>query len=335
MMWNGWLTTLSVLAVTCATSPIGGALGDPSSTGGLIHAVHQFENGTWVENIASRANGNLLVTLLDRPDLYEIDPRSPNATRLIHHFSGFTSLFGISETTQDVFAVAAGNFTSSGGPVTGSFAIWKVVLGRQGEAQVVKVTDIPEAMFLNGMTSLPAPSPAVLVSDSTRGVVYRVDIATGQYSVALRDDTFLPPHNASLPIGINGIRLKAQHLYYSNTFQKVFGRIPVNTTTGSAVGPYEVVGTDFMIDDFAIDDRNITYAAAGFVNEVFKITQYGKTRLIAGKTNSNSMLGATSAVFGRTWLDEDVLYVTTSGGQASVLEGIYPEGGKVVALYLN
>ncbi|KAJ4156108.1 hypothetical protein LMH87_001321 [Akanthomyces muscarius] len=334
-MFSGWSTALWALVTLCGASPLASPPNTLSNTRTLTHIVHQFDNGTWVENIASRANGKLLVTLLDRPELYEIDPRNPNATRLVHNFSGYTSLFGVSETSQDVFAVAAGNFSSAEGPVAGSFAIWRVALDRQGEVEVLKVTDIPDAVFLNGMTSLPAPSVDILVGDSTHGVVYRVDIATGQYSVALRDETFLPPHNASLPIGINGIRIHDQHLYYSNTFRQLFGRIPLNTSTGAALGPYEVIGTDFKIDDFAIDERNSTYAAAGFVNEVFKITQRGKTRLVVGKTDSSSVLGATSAALGRTWLDKDVLYITTSGGQASVLDGVSIEGGKVVALFLN
>lgn len=334
-MFNVWPTALWALVTICGASPLANAPETLPSTSTLTQLVHQFDNGTWVENIASKSNGNLLVTLLDRPELHEIDPRTPNTTRLIHSFSGYTSLFGISETSKDVFAVASGNFSSAKGPIAGSFAIWKVALGRQGEAEVSKVVDMPDAVFLNGMTSLPAPSLGVLVSDSTRGVVYRVDVATGQYSVALQDETFLPSHNASLPIGINGIRLHAQHLYYSNTFRQLFGRIPINTTTGAASGTYEIIGTEFMVDDFAVDEQDHTYAAAGFVNEVFKIAQHGKTRLVVGKTNSSSVLGATSAVFGRTWLDKDVLYITTSGGQASALDGLSIEGGKVVALFLD
>lgn len=304
---------------------------DASTT--FARTVYQFANGSWVENIAARANGNLLVTRSDTPELYEIDPRKQHSARLIHHFDGYQNLLGISETSKDVFAVVAGNISLTTGGTLGSFAIWKVTLSDHGNAQVAKVTSIPDAIFLNGMTALQPGSNTVLVSDCAQGVVYRVNVATGKYSVVLRDTTFLPPPNAPLPIGVNGIRLHGQSLYYVNTFKQLFGHVPIDTRTGAATGAAVVKGTAFPPDDFAIDTYGNAYVAAGTINEVFKIAPNGDIKLFAGRTNSSLVEGATSAVFGRTWFDQRVLYVTTSGGQASILDGLSVEGGKIVALY--
>lgn len=329
------LTLWSFMAATNALTRRAIIPGTSSpDTGSPVRTVYQFANGTWVENIASSANGNLLVTLTDRPELYEINPRNHDSARLIHRFEGYKSLLGIAETSKNVFAIVAGNFSLTSGTEPGSFSVWRVALGGQTN-EVAKVTDIPDAVFLNGMTALKQGSNAILISDCSQGVVYRVDVNTGKYSITLSDTTFLPPQNATFPIGINGIRLHQQHLYYSNTFQQLFGRIPINTCTGEATGAYEVFGTAFGIDDFALDERGQAYVAAGFINEVYELGSNGKSRLIAGQTNSTLVEGATSGVFGRTSLDKGVLYITTSGGQASVLDGISIEGGKIVALLVN
>ncbi|KAJ2979723.1 hypothetical protein NQ176_g3081 [Zarea fungicola] len=329
-------TLLSVVAVANAASlPRASDLGassDASTT--LARTVYQFANGSWVENIAARANGNLLVTRSDTPELYEIDPRKQHSARLIHHFDGYQNLLGISETSKDVFAVVAGNVSLTTGGTPASFAIWKVSLEDYGNAQVAKVTSIPDAIFLNGMTALQPGTNAVLVSDCSQGVVYRVNVVTGKYSVVLRDATFQPPPNAPLPIGVNGIRLHGQSLYYANTFKQLFGHIPIDTRTGAATGAAVAKGTAFPVDDFAIDTYGNAFVAAGTINEVFKILPNGDTELVAGNTNSELVEGATSAVFGRTWADKRVLYVTTSGGQASILNGLSTEGGKVVAFHV-
>ncbi|KAJ2983169.1 hypothetical protein NQ176_g883 [Zarea fungicola] len=338
MFLHSLLASLGAFALmsNAALLPLPRTTGNPSDVQTLGQTVYEFENGTWVENIAARANGNLLVTLVDRPELYEISPRKHSA-RLVHRFDGYTSLLGISETSQDVFAVAVGNFSLTRGTTPKTFSIWKVDLSNKQQGKtthVSKVTDMPDAIFLNGMTTLQPGSNSILVSDCTQGVVYRVNVETGKYAIVLRDETFLPTADAPFPIGINGIRLHGNYLYYSNTPKELFGRIPINTLSGEATGGYKVIHLGFEVDDFAIRNR-AAYAAAGVINEVFRIGPDWESMLVAGAVNSTLVEGATSAVFGRTWSDKDILYVTTSGGQASILDGITTEGGKVVALHID
>ncbi len=49
-------------------------------------------------------------------------------------------------------------------------------------------------------------------------------------------------------------------------------------------------------------------------------------RIIAGNTNSNLLAGDTAAAFGRTALDQSILYVVTNGGIAAPVNGTYIEG---------
>jgi hypothetical protein len=104
------------------------------------------------------------VNLLDRLEIYQIDPFSHHATAtLIHRFSEVTGLPGIVEITSNVLAVIAGNYTIiTAAPSPGSFSVWKVDLCRK-HPQIGKIADIAEAAFLDGMARL--NSHAVMLAD--------------------------------------------------------------------------------------------------------------------------------------------------------------------------
>ena len=76
-----------------------------------LETVGLFPNGTWVENAAVRANGQLLVTLGSSPEVYQVDPFSAQPPKLIQIIPGVTGLLGIAEVETDVFAVVAGNLS--------------------------------------------------------------------------------------------------------------------------------------------------------------------------------------------------------------------------------
>src|ERR1700723_2236117 len=66
--------------------------------------MYQFPNETWVENLAVRQNGQILVTVLTAPELYLVDPFHTNSpVTLIHRIPEATSLLGIVELHQDIF----------------------------------------------------------------------------------------------------------------------------------------------------------------------------------------------------------------------------------------
>ncbi|KID76134.1 quinoprotein amine dehydrogenase beta chain-like protein, partial [Metarhizium brunneum ARSEF 3297] len=305
-----------------------------SSGSSNARVIHQFPNGTWLENIAERRNGNLLVTLLDRPELYQVDPHNPANATLVHNFAGYTSLFGITETSPDVFAIIAGNFTPGAGTQEGTYAIWSTDFAGCKGAEVSKIVDIPEAKLLNGMTTLDANTGEVLVSDSGRGLVLRVDTKSGEYTTVLENDVFQPAPTAPIQLGINGIRLLGDHLYYTNTYASVYGRVAINPATGEAAGPFETISTDVMGDDFALDNQGNAYIAANPENEAVRVDRDGDAEVLAGNLNSTLVPGPTAAWLGKAQ-DRDgkrVLYVVTSGGQAGPINGTYTEGGKILAL---
>jgi hypothetical protein len=64
-------------------------------------------------------------------------------------------VFGIAETDHDVFAVAMGNWTFEGQEQPGSWSVWTIDFNQpyDDHANAHKVTDIPEAHYLEGMAA--------------------------------------------------------------------------------------------------------------------------------------------------------------------------------------
>jgi hypothetical protein len=78
-----------------------------------LRDVWRFPTGTWVENIAVRSNGKLLVTLLSQPDVYQVNPSGTESPSLVYSFPGASGALGIAELGTDVFAVVAGNWSTT------------------------------------------------------------------------------------------------------------------------------------------------------------------------------------------------------------------------------
>ncbi|RFU75917.1 quino amine dehydrogenase beta chain [Trichoderma arundinaceum] len=319
----------ALLASVAAGAVIDPRIGSPWPTHLDSRVIYQFSNGTTLENIAVRSNGNLLVTLTDRPEIYEVNPFDPKDTKLIHHFSGYLGLLGITEVTPDVFTINVGNFSFETGPAPGSWAIWQLAYHKD-QPKVSKITDIPEAAFLNGMTTLDSASNTILSGDSTAGVIYSVNTQSGKYKVVLDNEAFKVAPGAPLPIGLNGIQYLDNYVYYVNSFNPIFGRVRVDKS-GSAVGSFNTIATGVPADDFAIT-KQAAYIAGNIYNVLTEVKQDGESEAIAGNLNSTLVAGATSAAFGRTRLDKHVLYVVTDGAKINPVNGTFTEGGKIVAL---
>ncbi|KAL7931278.1 hypothetical protein V8C35DRAFT_309983 [Trichoderma chlorosporum] len=291
--------------------------------------IYQFSNGTTIENIAVRSNGNFLVTLSDRPELYEVNPFSPKGVKLVHNFSQYLGLSGITEVSPDVFAVNAGNYSEGATTFPGSWAVWQVVFHNE-QPQISKVTDLVEAELLNGMTTLGSTPNTILTGDSSAGVIYSVNIQTKRYEPVLENEAFKPVPGAPLPIGVNGIRYLDNYVYYTNSFAPIYGRVPVSKS-GYATGSYETISTTVVGDDFAVTPQ-AAYIAGNPLNVITEVKLDGENKVIAGNLNSNLVAGATSVAFGRTVRDSHVLYVVTNGAALSPVNGTFTEGGKIVAL---
>ncbi|KAF4170820.1 hypothetical protein CNMCM8694_004091 [Aspergillus lentulus] len=304
----------------------------PATTPPSISTVFQFtRNGTWLENLAVRPNGNLLATRLDTPELWLIDPANTNpaeAGSLFYTFPDATSLLGITEIDRDVYAVIAGNFSISTVTSTpGSYAIWRLdASGRAPSASIL--ARIPEAEFPNGITRF--GQNLLLITDSAKGVIWRLDMRSGAYAQALSDPSMLPAAGQPYAVGVNGIDVRGKYVYYSSTTQMLFCRVPVDSNA-SATGPVEVITSGITPDDLMVGSDGTAYISTNPDNGLVKVDPKGRVRLVAGNQFTIAVGGST-AVAGNK--DGSVLYVSTSGGQFSPILGKLIEPAKVVAIHL-
>ncbi|KAK9366207.1 hypothetical protein V1509DRAFT_630478 [Lipomyces kononenkoae] len=312
-----------------------------SCVGPAVRTVVEYPFKTWVENIAVRANGDLLVTLIDHPELHLISPFGPgNTTTEVSAFPDALGLLGIAEFQPDKFAVVVGNWSDVTDKTTAhSYSIWKVdmrpfqAIGSEviRPAVVKKVVDIPEAVFLNGLTTLNWEEQTILVSDSGLGAVWKVDILNRSYEIILQDSTMAPapPYN----LGINGIHILHGHVYYTNSALELFVRMPIKPN-GTKAGDAEILATNHFGDDFTFDNEGNAYVTEDPGNALYKVTPEGSVLTILGGANSSLIEGDTAAQFGRTPADSNILYITTNGGLVNPVDGP-PTGGKVIAFNVH
>ncbi|KAJ5175044.1 uncharacterized protein N7482_000921 [Penicillium canariense] len=297
-------------------------------TSTTVSTIFQFPNiGSWIEGIAVRENGDILITRTDTPELWSINPLTKQAS-LLYTFPNATSTVGITELSPGIYAVGAGIVDLATTVATaGSFVIWTVDLRfLTPRASVLKA--IPEGQSLSGMTLYEGGGPPLLlIADTKKGAVWRLDPRTGAYSVALSDSSMLPVEGLP-PIGINGIKVSGRTLYYTSSTKQVFCRVALNTD-GSAAGPIEVVASGFFQDGLALKPDGTAYITTHPRNTVLKVTPSGETSVFVGNLNSTAVAGSTDAQFGFYW-GQEVLYVTTNGALSAPVNGTFTEPAKVV-----
>lgn len=317
---------------------------DASNASGALRDVIVFPNNTWIENIAVRSNGNLLVTLMSLPEVWEVEPLSGSA-ELVYSFPNATVSLGITEVGHDIFAVNVGSLSTSVTGLPGSWSIWTLDYNTANPSSNKptgkKITAIPPAVFLNGLATLPTKPGVVLTGDSFLGQIFAVDTSNGHYSVAIDVPEFKPNTSAALQFGVNGIKIHDGYLYFTNSLKSpLLARIPLSIN-GNAAGPVKTIAKSaqypvdlgFQADDFALDARaEHAWVVTNASNLVVRITTAtGKQQIVAGGKSDPTVAGATGAAFGRTRHDKNILYIVTDGGLADPSSaGV--AGGKIVAL---
>ncbi|KAK8090083.1 quinoprotein amine dehydrogenase beta chain-like protein [Apiospora hydei] len=311
------LTLGSTMAATYPT-----AQGGASSLSLPYREVYQFSNDlNYIENIAVRQNGDLLVTLLaPAAQLHLIqDPHSDSpSVSLVHSFGdGVEGLLGIAETKPDTFLVAGSSL--SGQP--NASAVFEVDFNNNKAPATPStrlVTNITEGLVLNGVAALPGRGhEVVLVADSFLGQVFRVDGRTGHYDVPIQVPEMKRDPQSNTSVGINGVKVHDGHLYFSNGFTVSIYRLKITPDGAAADGAtVETVATikgETFLDDFAIGADGTVWAASNKGHTVYAISPDGKAVVpVLGSADSTVVSGDTAAAFGRTEQDRHVLYVTAS-----------------------
>ncbi|RDA86412.1 hypothetical protein CP532_6466 [Ophiocordyceps camponoti-leonardi (nom. inval.)] len=289
--------------------------------------VVQFPPEVWIENIAIRKNGHILLNqALPKAALLEIaNPIDPSPyARVVHEFPSLSGLFGITENSPDSFVVIGSKFATVGQNYPGSTETWAINFNSGGNGPSVRrIGRHPQMVFPNGLCSLPGVDDVVLVADSTLGLVWRLYLESGKTEVAIKVPE-MALHPGQLKIGINGIKVVNGYLWFSNSYAGEIWRIPIDKL-GNRRGNAELVTRheDNFIDDFAVDERGIWGATNGNSTLMYAPVNGGGPYDIAGGPDLSA---DTSCAFARTPPYEKMLFVAT-GNVAN--KG---RGGRVVAV---
>jgi hypothetical protein len=289
--------------------------------------VAYFPQKYFIEALAVRADGSVLLTVLSSKELWWVPPFSASGLAepvLVHSFEQMP--MGIVEAEPDVFVVCL-----SDGYTTHESHLARVDLtgwtpGGPVSPDIIYTFD-DRVRWLNGACLL---GPGVMaVADCAAGLIWRADLADGARTAAARvwlaDNTMAwDPASGVTPSqpGINGVRYGAQtgYLYYTSTAQKVFMRVPVDPASLDPAGGAEFVVAVDLGDDFGLDeDAGFAYVTRHRGNTLDRVPlapRHGsEVRHIAGDPFNPVLAGPSSLVWGRGAGDHGrVAYVTTDGG---------------------
>jgi len=133
------------------------------------------------------------------------------------------------------------------------------------------------------------------------------------------------------PIGINGVKVRGCHLFYTNTATASFFKIPIDSSLGTATGPAILITSGVPGDDFTFDKQGDAWVAnteAELVLLPMAATAAPGSvvpEVEAGSVNSTVLAGVTAAEFGY----DGELFLSTSGGLPQYLTGNFTLGGTI------
>ncbi|KAJ3496478.1 hypothetical protein NLG97_g2625 [Lecanicillium saksenae] len=285
----------------------------------------------WVENLAVRQNGNILLTTFDQAHIYELDPNSGSAPRLVATLADADAAAGITEISPDVFAVETGhlNRTTYHFDGTGRIDTLDFTCLNQGLPRVKTVAYLPDTQLPNGMSALPGNRHIVMSADSITGLIYRTNTRTGKVDVAINDTRLAPQPNSDpflALLGVNGLKTYKDYLYLTSSSAQFLGRYRIDAF-GNPVGALEII-TQYDAprspDDFGIAKNGSVYGAIP-LNSVSEAVPgsngYEVTYLV---DHDDEFQRPSAAILSR---DETTVYVSTGGRNQPG-----GQGGQIIAV---
>lgn len=92
-----------------------------------------------------------------------------------------------------------------------------------------------------------------LIGHPVLGVVWRLDVKTGEYAQVI-DLPIMKSIPGSIPtLGVNGIKYRDGHLYFTSRNQQIFAQIPINPDGTAAGEPVITSSETGSMDDFDLD----------------------------------------------------------------------------------
>ena len=322
---------LSLFAASTAAFPHPQASPNAAPQSVQVQTIHEFPTDYSIENLAVRQSGEILATVANHPEIYQVNPVTKE-TVLAATIPGVNGTLDVVEVEKDIFYTDAGNLslvTITAAP--GSFGLFKIDMrnfdpAKPGSAPVTKVASFPDGDFLNGMVVLNKAAGLILVADSVAGLVWKVNVHTGQVSKAVEDPAMKPDPKNAIFLGINGIKLRGPSLIFDNYDLGTLNSVPIKLD-GTAAGPVKTFATGLTgADDFQYDVRGDVFLAQNIpANELGFVKNGADTGTVLAPVR-----GATAVQFGRTGADRTTLYLTSDAGVVEVDGKNVTIGGRVL-----
>ncbi|KAH7320281.1 hypothetical protein B0I35DRAFT_408961 [Stachybotrys elegans] len=250
---------------------------------GSASLIFNFTDSTFIENLQVLPDGRILFTTLDTGILRVIDPRGRDPSpRPLVSLPSTTGLSGIARLSEDIYAVTGGVHTLFAFE-PGSMRVFIVDVS---SGRIRDIIGVPKTAMMNGLVALPNCRTTLLSADSLTGSILRIDLSTRRVDVAF-SDPLLNSTSAEVPLGVNGLRIRGQYLYFTNSGAGTFGRVPIDDR-GNMAGKVEIVAqlsgrVSFTnaYDDFDFDRQGNAYLALHSTT-VSQVSPSGKQVTFAG-----------------------------------------------------
>ncbi|KAJ4350419.1 uncharacterized protein N0V89_009040 [Didymosphaeria variabile] len=284
-------------------------------------ALYQFDEPTWIENFAVRANGLVLPARATSAILTELNLADGNLRTIANESSFGNAIMGITQVAPDFFAMNT---------MYCDLTILSVNL-REDVPIIKKIAEGPSSTsVLNGMAAL--NSETVLIVDQALGGIWAISLSNRSPSaLIIKDESMLDPNNTAN--GVNGIRVRPGILYFNNPALGTFARMPIDPESGVKTGDAKVIASGQEPDDFEIDERRgVAYLTNGPADTLLEVDlETGRYEVVLG-----GLPGPTTV----RWANghgalHGAMYVATTGGYPQWLDGNPTVGGAIYRVLVD
>ena len=296
--------------------------------------VAEFPERFFLENLVVRADGSMLITVLNRKELWYVPApgaRLPVQPLLLGSFE-FNMMF-IVEWKPDRFLLGVADIYE-----TREARLYEIDLTAWSPGDPITsrlVLEFPKPWVgLNGAAFV---APNVMIAAGWATSLWRVDLSDDGNASAriwLQHDNMKnrPGERKPEQPGTNGIQFSKRtgYLYYTTTSQQMMLRVKLDPTTHEAADLPEFIAGGRQWDDFLIDDEaGVAYVTTHRENTIDRVrllhhgNRDGNT-VVAGDPFTDMLVGPSACRWGSAPDDYGrIAYVSTDGGTAQPPDGVY------------